>query len=127
MDDRETPCDETPTSLTARPGPLADPMADTLRRIAAEQYARVLRSIQEGIMSKKHYQALATALYQSQPAKDTSGNPADERATDAMRGTWWGVVYAISKALQADNPRFDRERFREACETGRCKGMRQVA
>jgi hypothetical protein len=79
-------------------------------------------------MSKKHYQALAEALYRSQP--DRTGaqmTAADERAFNAMRGTWYSVLDGIESVLKSDNPRFSRALFREACETGKCRGMRQVA
>lgn len=33
------------------------------------------------------------------------------------------VRKAIADIMAADSPRFDRARFVEACETGRCKGM----
>ena len=38
--------------------------------------------------------------------------------------TFDDAVRVIAKVLAADNPRFDRERFMEACETGHCRGMR---
>ncbi len=65
-------------------------------------------------MSKKHYQALAAALYQERKYRGK------EHATfdDAIR--------VVARVLAADNPRFDRGLFLEACETGKCHGMRQV-
>jgi hypothetical protein len=35
------------------------------------------------------------------------------------------VTSEIADALATDNPRFDRARFIEACETGACKGMKK--
>lgn len=66
-------------------------------------------------MSKKDFQAVAAAFFTH---KAIWGEPAGE--------AWRRCVLAIADVLAASNPRFDRARFIEACETGRCKGMRQV-
>jgi hypothetical protein len=63
-------------------------------------------------MSKKDYQALARALYLRKPVETSTAFP-----------LWQGVVHDIEKTLAFDNPRFDRARFIEACETGATKGM----
>lgn len=55
-------------------------------------------------MSKKDYQATARTLH---GVKDVD-----------HREAWAVVVIALADVLAADNPRFDRERFVEACETG---------
>ena len=69
-------------------------------------------------MSKKDYQAIARALY-SVKAQDSEfrGRLTQGQMHDA-------VVTALADACQAGNARFDRDRFEEACETGKCKGMR---
>ena len=64
-------------------------------------------------MTKKHYQALAAALYQ-------------ERKYRGEGTTYDDAVRIVARVLAADNPRFNRELFIEACETGKCHGMRQV-
>lgn len=51
-------------------------------------------------MSKKHFEALADALYRSQTAGDQS-----------VRRQWHATLVAISNACRADNPRFDAGRF----------------
>ena len=65
-------------------------------------------------MTKKDYQAIARAIYRQcelrmecAPVQDAMG----------------GLVEELSAVFAADNPRFNRARFVEACETGRCKGM----
>jgi hypothetical protein len=73
-------------------------------------------------MSKKDYQAIAAALYTAR--KDSGINE-----YSSTREIWIHecVVQNIASVLEDGNPRFDRERFIEACETGKCRGMRQVA
>lgn len=63
-------------------------------------------------MTKKDYQAIARAIYGV-----WSGASAAHGQTIIL------VRDAVADVLAADNPRFDRARFVEACETGRCKGM----
>lgn len=78
-------------------------------------------------MSKKHYQAIARALYRNKPfgdGKQDRRDAAADREISAAVGVWENVVADIIAVLAADNPRFDHARFIEACETGRCKGMR---
>lgn len=76
-------------------------------------------------MSKKDYQAIARALFENAPGfltpaeREADGNHA-ETPQYAM---WRKIVRGLADVLQADNPRFARARFIEACETGRCKGM----
>ena len=70
------------------------------------------------MMGKKDFQAIAAAingLYIVPVPSDCS--PVVYRAD---------VIDVLADVLAASNPRFDRARFLEACETGRCKGMRQV-
>lgn len=72
-------------------------------------------------MSKKDYQAIAAAIYrirQSHPAFSQSVDGAT--AADL-------VTEALADIFKADNSNFSRERFAEACETGRTRGMKQVA
>lgn len=73
-------------------------------------------------MSKKDYQAIAAALYRvHQEDIPAPGFPPQPAVRFDM------VIGAIADVLAQGNPRFDRERFIEACETGRCRGMRPVA
>lgn len=61
-------------------------------------------------MSKRDYQAIARAIH----------------GVELLRYypvTRQDVIAALADVLAADSPRFDRARFVEACETGRCKGM----
>lgn len=60
-------------------------------------------------MSKKDYQAIARAIHEARIAP--------------VEPVTAGIVRRITDMLAADNPRFDAARFREACETGRTKGM----
>jgi hypothetical protein len=76
-------------------------------------------------MSKKHYQALARAIFETRDSVPAFSQSTDVRAC----GVWTKntphneLVERIADVLAADNPRFDRGRFLEACETGACKGM----
>lgn len=67
-------------------------------------------------MSKKDYQAIARALH---------GAVLDvERGATSPRTVLTVAINRVAEVLAADSPRFDRARFIEACETGRCKGMK---
>lgn len=68
-------------------------------------------------MSKKDYQAIARALYMDRA--DFQGVLSDAPPIEVARI----IAERIADTLAADNPRFDRARFIEACETGGCKGM----
>ena len=59
-------------------------------------------------MSKKHFHALALAFAYRRP----------EPHWDANKRTQWSLdVASVADVCQQANPRFDRERFLEACET----------
>lgn len=76
-------------------------------------------------MSKKHYQALARMLHRIQPDLDSAQNQVAAERQLVRHGMWETVVFAIADdVLAQDNPRFDRARFLEACNTGTTKGMR---
>lgn len=72
-------------------------------------------------MSKKDYQAIARAIHEVKTRADVRPD------SGALAALLADTVDALSDVFATDNPRFDRERFLEACETGRCRGMRQVA
>jgi hypothetical protein len=72
-------------------------------------------------MTKKDYQAIAGAIYSVRVRHPAFSQRVDGETSHDL------VVDAIAHVLAAGNPRFDRGRFYEACKTGRCKGMRQVA
>ena len=67
-------------------------------------------------MSKKDYQAIARAIHEAR------GLTATAEKLDPGSGIN-RVAHLLADVLAAENPRFDRARFVEACETGRCKGM----
>lgn len=69
-------------------------------------------------MTKRDYQAIARAIHETY-------NRVSEPAEPSPEQTVGFVVDALCDVFKADNPRFDRARFVEACETGKCKGMRQ--
>lgn len=76
-------------------------------------------------MSKKDYQMIARAIYESR-VKTDPGWTRDGVTLARNSGACAAlndVVASLSDALATDNPRFDRARFIEACETGKCKGM----
>lgn len=65
-------------------------------------------------MTRRDYIALAAALHSAKPV-ETDRTPAC--ATAAWQA-WIASVCAVSAALLQDNPRFDHERFIDACEHG---------
>ena len=73
-------------------------------------------------MSKKDYQAIARAIHD---ARRIIESPPPNTGFNIGQGLL-GIAHAtecIADALEDDNPRFDRKRFVEACETGTTKGM----
>lgn len=74
-------------------------------------------------MSKKDYQAIARALYINQPYKDREVGHVASDAEESVFDQWRMDRDALASVFADDNPRFDRARFVEACETGKCKGM----
>lgn len=71
-------------------------------------------------MTKKDYQAIARAIHAQKAGGPDGGDTLDTRSRFEV---WGDVRDAIADVFAANNPRFDRARFVEACETGRCKGM----
>jgi hypothetical protein len=73
-------------------------------------------------MSKKDYQAIAAAIYRTR-----ARHAAFTQHFDGVRySAFDSLVEEMGDMLAADNSRFNADRFREACETGKCRGMRQV-
>ena len=70
-------------------------------------------------MTKKDYQAIARAIYRERDEWDTADSSEQKAAYEALDR----ITDSIARVIAADSPRFDRARFVEACETGRCKGM----
>lgn len=67
-------------------------------------------------MSKKHYEALANALARVRPnCTSDCLNAMAEYA--AERVLWQALVNDIANVCSRFNPRFDRQRFIDACET----------
>ena len=64
-------------------------------------------------MSRKDYQAIAAAIY---AARTTDGSGPFDVVQHIQDG--------IARYAASDNPNFNRALFIEACETGKCKGMR---
>lgn len=72
-------------------------------------------------MSKKDYQAVARAFHKTRP--DPSPRLDGPAVHPLMVDVWEKTRNTVADVFAQDNPRFSRERFIEACETGRCKGM----
>lgn len=68
-------------------------------------------------MSKKDYQAIARMIHEI--AGEQAGEDYGAERIKAINA----VSLGLAGVMAADNPAFDRARFLEACETGRCKGM----
>lgn len=58
-------------------------------------------------MTKKHYEILAEAI--------GSAKPQGMRLPPGSMKVWERVVTKVADALAKDNPRFDAQRFRNAC------------
>lgn len=71
------------------------------------------------MMSKKDYQAIARLIHEVR-----SGNPAFTQHFDGRPDSPADeITKGLGDIFRRDNPRFDRERFVEACETGTTHGM----
>jgi hypothetical protein len=57
-------------------------------------------------MSKKHYQAIASAMRITKPAHSTVCTTVQ---------SWQQICQTLASVLAADNPRFDRSKFLDAC------------
>ena len=68
-------------------------------------------------MSKKDYQMVAVALHRAYFPMGLRSYRAD---------LYNAIVKELADTFSADNSRFDRGRFIEACETGTCRGIRAV-
>lgn len=71
-------------------------------------------------MSKKDYQAIARAVYETRQLRPAFSQEFDgeDSASDVLIGK-------LSRVFACDNHLFSRERFKEACETGTTRGMRK--
>jgi len=72
-------------------------------------------------MSKKDYQAIAGAIYATREM--IYRDPSHDEVRNCLLAD---LADRLARVFRADNPRFDRARFIEACETGKCKGMRPI-
>lgn len=72
-------------------------------------------------MSKKHFQAVAAAIYRRRAMAEHIQNRASRQTHYAE------LTNELADVFAALNPRFDRARFIEACETGKTRGMRQAS
>jgi hypothetical protein len=70
-------------------------------------------------MSKKTYQAVAHAIYSTREM--IYRDPTHDEVRTALLAD---LADKLSDVFAEDNPRFSRSLFVEACETGKCKGMR---
>ena len=60
-------------------------------------------------MSKKDYVAVAAAIREQNPG------PSRDETKEAEHATCCQIAYALADYFAADNPRFARSRFLEAC------------
>ena len=74
-------------------------------------------------MSKEDYQAIAAVIYRAMERQAMGDETLYPDAIRALRS----LADDMANMLAADNTRFSRSLFIEACETGRCRGMRQVS
>lgn len=63
-------------------------------------------------MTKKDYEAIAAVIYATYP---TYENEADEPAREGKIAQIIAIVNGLADRFQQDNPRFDRQRFGDAC------------
>ena len=71
-------------------------------------------------MTKRDFQAIARAIHESEISQLRI---CDENQKNIVLECHSGTASRIANVLAESNPRFDRARFIEACETGKCKGM----
>jgi hypothetical protein len=69
-------------------------------------------------MTKKDYQAIARAIHVVRQIR-----PAFSQRFDGQCSAFESLMCELTDVMAADNPRFDRARFVEACETGATRGM----
>jgi hypothetical protein len=65
-------------------------------------------------MTKKNFEALAEALRERCP-NYVVGDDDASLSTRHQRVGWFQAVSAVTSVCEANNPRFDRERFYRAC------------
>lgn len=68
-------------------------------------------------MTKKDYQAIARAIHERRRMAEVLQN------RESRLAHYDELTESLADVFAADNARFSRARFAEACETGRCKGM----
>lgn len=71
-------------------------------------------------MSKRDYEAIARILF-----VEAHNTAIGQFAEDGI-ARFASLRNAFADYLASDNPCFNRTLFIEACETGKCKGMRQA-
>ena len=67
-------------------------------------------------MTKRDFVLIAEALRVERPDRDGT------RWADGARDEWSTVVLRLARALAGSNPRFDKDRFLEACGIGESCG-----
>lgn len=72
-------------------------------------------------MTRKDYIEIAKALRLAKPSRPVSGDTFTSTARNVWVGgrrAWADCVITVSDALHRDNPRFDYDRFYDACAFG---------
>lgn len=65
-------------------------------------------------MTRKDYVKIAAALAEQRSNIETTSYRRSDEAHEWFLAGWEVTARAIAEALQADNPRFDHDRFRRA-------------
>lgn len=66
-------------------------------------------------MTRKHFQTIADALCEAHPSNYLPRDPDVLSRYEAQERAWWRVVNQFRADLRASNPRFDGDRFTDAC------------
>lgn len=69
-------------------------------------------------MTRKHFEALARSLKFAHPSVTRPADAPDSTYRKIAEAAWRESVAAVADACKISNPRFDREKFYEACGGG---------
>ncbi len=67
-------------------------------------------------MTRKHFNALASALHKIRPTDNSHPLRCDH--TDGRYDRWFEAVSSVADVCESSNPRFSRSKFQMACDSG---------
>jgi hypothetical protein len=66
-------------------------------------------------LAKKHFKAIVRAMQVSRPMLIAPTTPARERRYEYVHAYWSDIVISIGDALEKLEPKFNKEKFINAC------------